>query len=166
MKKTLFILAAAVCFGGALVLPSRAEEAVQEEIQERNQIMKAQDRLEAKAEPNDSAETVITYESDAPVFVTGETADGWYRVVYQDQTGYVPHSALTEQELDIEALDKEFDAVSAESKMVVEEVERYRAEKRRSRIWGAVILLLVMGIFATGIFSTVKAGKKEDNFDI
>lgn len=85
-------------------------------------------------------------------------------VPYQDKIGYVRKSALTTQGLDVEGLDKEMEAAEAESKLVVEEVERYRAEARRSRIWGTVIVLLVVGIFATGILSTVKAAneKKKD----
>ncbi len=32
-------------------------------------------------------------------------------------------------------------------------------------LWGAVIILLVAGIFATGIFSTLKSGKEEKKDD-
>ena len=45
---------------------------------------------------------------------------------------------------------------------MVEEVERQRTETKRSRIWGAVILLLVAGIFVTGIFSVVRSRRTED----
>ena len=61
--------------------------------------------------------------------------------------------------MDISGLDEEIDAVEMESRMVIEEVERHRAEAKRSRIWGMVIVLLVAGVFATGIISTIKAGK-------
>lgn len=56
-------------------------------------------------------------------------------------------------------LDTEMAAMEAENKILVEEVERQRAEKKRSRIWTAVIALLVVAIFAAGIISTVKGNK-------
>ena len=124
-------------------------------VTELNRIMKAKSSLEAKTEPDEQAEVVVSYDSGAPVYVTGETADGWYRVLYQDKVGYVRISELTVQDMDISGLDEEIDAVEMESRMVIEEVERHRAEAKRSRIWGMVIVLLVAGIFATGIISTI-----------
>lgn len=163
MKKVLLVLAAVLCLGAMVSFPVKADEATQEvEINELNQIMMAKDKLEAKEIPDDSGAITITYESGAPVFVIGETTDGWYKVSYQDKEGYVHKSALTTQEFDVEGLDKEMKEAEAEGKLVVEEVERYRAEARRSRIWGTVIVLLVVGIFATGIISTVKIEKEKN----
>lgn len=165
MKKVLLVLMSVLWFGTLVSVPVRAEEALLEaETTELSQIMLANGEVEAKEMPDDNAAVVITYESGAPVLVIGEITDGWYKVSYQDKMGYVHKSALTTQELDVEGLNKEMEAAEAENKLVVEEVERYRAEARRSRIWGTIIVLLVVGIFATGILSTVKAAneKKKD----
>lgn len=59
-------------------------------------------------------------------------------------------------------LDAEFSALEEESVMIVEEVERQRVEARRSKIWGAVIIVLVIGIFGMGIVSAVKEKKAEN----
>lgn len=59
-------------------------------------------------------------------------------------------------------LDAEFSDLEEVSVMIVEEVERQREEARRSKIWGAVIVMLVMAIFVMGILSTV-TGKKAEN---
>lgn len=59
-------------------------------------------------------------------------------------------------------LDAEFSALEEESVMIVEEVERQRMEARRSKIWGAVIIVLVVGIFSMGIVSAVKDKKMEN----
>ncbi len=174
MKKVLLVLVSVLWLGAMAFFPVKAGEAASEvEINELNQIMAAKDKLEAREIPDDNGKVTITYESGAPVFVTGETANGWYRVSYQDKIGYVHKSALTAQELDTEGLDKEMQQAQEESRLVVEEVERYRAEARRSRIWGTVIVLLVAGIFATGIISTVKtekgknqSGKDEEIMDL
>ena len=126
-------------------------------ITEVSRFMTAEGEIEAKASPREDAETVIRYQSGDKIYVTGELADGWCRVRYQDMTGYIRPAQAAEIERDVEALDDEFAAAESEGKLVVEEVERQRTETKRSRIWGAVILLLVAGIFVTGIFSVVRS---------
>lgn len=167
MKKIVFTLMMVCCLGMITPLYTNAEEAAQEaEIIELNQIMQTRETVEVKSEPKDNAEVIATYSAGVPVYVVGETVDGWYQISYQNQKGFVHKSELTEmKEVDVAALDEEMEAMEAEGKMVVEEVERYRAEVRRSRIWGTVIVLLVVGIFATGIISTVKAEKKKKDTD-
>lgn len=166
MKKVLFVLMSVLCLGAVISLPVRADESVREaEVTELNQIMVAKEALEAKEMPDDKADTVITYESGVTVFVIGETADGWYKVSYQDKEGYVRKSALAVQKLDVEALDKELAEAAEEGRLIIEEVERYRTEAKRSRIWGIIIVLLVVGIFTTGIISTVKIEKEKKKDD-
>lgn len=160
MKKMLFMFVVVLCLIGMETLPANAEEMPQQvEDTGLNQIMVANEALEAKELPDSDSATTITYAEGAFVFVTGETEDGWYQVSYQDKEGYVPKTLLTVQEFDVEGIDQEFQESEAEGKLVVEEVERYRAEAKRSRIWGIVIALLVVGIFATGIISTVRVEK-------
>lgn len=57
---------------------------------------------------------------------------------------------------DSSELDAEFSKLEEESAMIVEEVERQREEARRSKIWGAAIVALVIGVFSMGIISTFK----------
>lgn len=168
MKKMLFMLAVVLCLGGMAVLPVIAEEGEQEtEVTELNQIMVADEAVEAKEMPDPNSKTVITYEGGKHVFVIGETSDGWYKVSYQDKEGYVPKAALADQELDVEGLNQEFQESETEGRMVIEEVERNRKEAKRSKIWGIVIVLLVVGIFATGIISAsgLEKEKKKSNAD-
>ncbi len=158
--------------GAALVLslPAAAQVQAQEEaaeagnveITELNQIMNAREDMEVKAAPDETAETVFQYQGGDNVYVTGQTSDGWYRVRYQDIVGYIQAAQVEEIELDVAALNEEFAVEEMEGALVVEEVERYRTEARRSRIWGTIIILLVAGVFATGIISTVRSGKKKE----
>lgn len=153
-----------------LSLPAAAQVQAQEEasdagnveITELNQIMNAREDLEVKAAPDETAETVFRYQGGDNVYVTGQTSDGWYRVRYQDIVGYIQAAQVAELELDVAALNEEFAVEEMEGALVVEEVERYRTEARRSRIWGTIIILLVAGVFATGIISTVRSGKKKE----
>lgn len=143
------------------------------EVTELSQFMTAKVEVEAKAEPDEKAETVITFDAGSTIYVTGQTSDGWLIVSYQGQTGYINvnipeiRDNLEEDKIDMSALDKEMEEEIAEGKMIIEETERYRAEKKRSRIWGTVIVLLVAGIFAVGIVSGIQAekAKKNENTD-
>lgn len=125
-----------------------------------NQIMVAEKKVDMKAEPSASAETLMTYEKGDLIYVTGE-ADDWYLAIYQDKKGYVDKEALKVQEMDIEGLDEEMAVRAQEGKIVIETVEKYRAEARRSKIWGGVIITLVAAIFAFGIFSAVRTKQDE-----
>lgn len=129
--------------------------------EEQNQVMAAREKTEVLAEPAEGSEVVHVYEAGESVLVTGETADGWYQVTWQDAAGYVPVESLTEMDLDVEGLDEEFRRQEEEGKLVVEVVERKRAEARRARIWGTIIIVLVAGIFALGIYSAVRANREE-----
>lgn len=135
------------------------------EITELSQIMVAEETVDMKAEPNANAGTLMTYEKGALVFATGETADGWYRVTYQDKEGYVEKTALRMQEIDVEGLNAEMAVTAEEAKLVVETVEKYRDDARRSKIWGSVIVTLVAGIFAVGIISAVGTKKNKNDED-
>lgn len=144
---------------------SEAENTSALELPESGLILEAEKDVDMKAEPEKSAETLMTFKKGSLVFATGEMVDGWYHVLYQNLEGYVKEDGLSVQELDVEGLDAEMAVNEAETKLVVETVEKYRADARRSKIWGTVIVVLVVGIFAIGIFSAVRANKNSDNED-
>lgn len=170
----LFIVISVMAAGDLMPVYAR-DELTETQI---NLFMKVLRQVDAKAEPKDDAETVFTYDEGDHIYVTGETPNGWYIVYYRGQTGYVSKNvsqgagageddqdrsmqAVFEAEtLDLEALDNELAAQEVENKLIAEGVERYLAEARRSRIWGVVIVLLVIGIFAVGIVSTIRAERK------
>lgn len=138
-----------------------------ETVPQPGRLMEAEQQVDAREEPNDNAGVIFSYAPGDMVYVAGETEDGWYIVSYQGKTGYInisaSEAALSPAEMDVEALNAEMEAIQEESRMIIEETERYRAESRRSKIWGAVIVLLVIGIFAMGILSTIQAERAEGN---
>lgn len=166
----LLLMVTSVMTAGHL-LPAYAREGLTET--QINLFMRALQQIDAKEKPNDDAETVFTYDEGDHIYVTGETTNGWYIVYYQGQTGYINKNvsqgaetvqnaqvALEVEELDIEALDDELTAQEVENKLIAEGVERYLSEARRSKIWGVIIVFLVIGIFVVGIVSTILAEKK------
>lgn len=116
--------------------------------------------IDALEEPQEQSKSVFSYEAEASVLVTGETTNGWYRVIYQDKVGFVKKADLKETDINIAALDEEFGTNEIEGKVFVETVERVRAQITRSRIWGTIIVILVAGIFGTGIYSTIQNDRK------
>lgn len=163
-RMKMLLAALGISFGLAAVALSplyvRAEEGSAADVTELSQLMTANEAVDLKTEPQENAETIHSYQKDDPVFVTGKTADGWYRAVYQGKEGYIPEKALLVQELDVEGLDAELDKTKQEAELVVETVEKYHEETRRSRIWGIVIGILVVGIFAIGIISGIRSKGK------
>ena len=156
INRFVIVLMMVVC----LWIPSISAYA-EEAVTELSTLMAAQKAVDAYAEPSEQSEVVFSYEKDSHVLVTGETASGWYRVAYQEQVGFVKKADLKETELNIAALDEEFAANEIDGKIFVEEVERIRAQITRSRIWGTIIVVLIVGIFGTGIYSTIKSEKKK-----
>lgn len=128
---------------------------------EQGKLMTAVRRVEVRETPDDGAAVIMTYEEGSAVFAIGESVDGWYRVIYQGQEGYVPENALHAQEIDVEGLDAEMAQEAEEARFMIETIERYQSEARRSKIWGGVIVALIVGVFAMGIISEIR-GKKED----
>lgn len=142
--------------GNVTVMSTCAQEMTQT-----NRIMTTQQTVDMKAEPDETAETIYSYHAGDSIFVTGET-DGWYQVRFQDLTGYIPQDGIVEMEMDVATLDEQFALEEEEGRMLVEAVEQQRDEARRSKIWGTVIVVLVIAIFATGIVSTMIGAKRAE----
>mgnify|MGYP001097656683 CR=1 FL=1 len=125
-------------------------------------ILQAQKSVDMKSTPEETADTIMTFSEGSLLFATGESEDGWYHIVYQGTEGYVRTEGLEVQELDVVGLDAEMAAQEEETKFVVEAVEKYRSDAKRSRRWGGIIVVLVISIFAVGIVSSVRINKNEE----
>lgn len=162
-----FIVIASIWGAGALQV--RAEEDAI--VSELNQVMTVEQDCEARELPDQNAPAVHQYAAGDSVWVTGETGDGWYRISYQGSEWYIPKESTIALQIETEdqgatslveaGLDEEMAEAEVESKILVEEVERQREEQKNSRIWTVVIILLVVGIFATGIISVIRKEKKD-----
>lgn len=135
------------------------------EFVECSKLMQATVRVNAMEKPDENSSVVVTFEQGSPMLVTGESKEGWYRITFQGKDGYVRsdsvETALQVEGESLENLDRELNEMEQTNKIIVEEVERMRAEKQRSRIWTVVIMILVAGIFGVGIYSTIKANREE-----
>ena len=163
------------CALGVFGINAAAEDS-SDEITQMNQIMTISVDCTAKEEPDENATSVMEYTAGASVWITGETKNGWYKVSYQGKEGFIHKDNVTGMQVESEDggmvelgetnLDAEMAAMEAEGEMLVEEIERQRSEKKQSNIWIIVIGVLIAGIFATGIISTVKSnGNKKEEKD-
>lgn len=169
IRKAFMGLVLTYCIAWMALLPVKAEENAGGAATELNQVMTISADCEAKETPDEDAAKVFDYTAGDSVWVVGETQDGWYKVSFQGKEGYVLKEYVTDlhieteeglQELPTDELNEEMEALEAEGKMVIEEVERQREEKKRSRVWAIVISALVIAILAVGIFSARKSNKK------
>lgn len=117
--------------------------------------------VEVKESADTASATVGSLQAGTAVIVVSED-DTWSQVIYQELEGYVPNSVL---ELyvyeDAESLEQEIRSVTQEEQRVVEEYEQNRKDRRNSLIWGIVIAVVVLGMFATGVVSALQDNKKE-----
>lgn len=165
MKSKLLKLTAGLVIAGFLtVLPMQSVLAA-EEVTVLDVVM-AKGTVEAKAEPKDSAETVMTFEDGAMIAVVSDSDAVWYTIGYQGNTYYVK-KADTELMADSpfnqqsDDMDAEFEENYIESKILVEEVERLQEEAKSTRMWAIVIIVLVVAIVGINVYLVLK-GKKEN----
>lgn len=85
----------------------------------------------------------------------------WAYVQVQGMNGYIRSGCLQADNPDA-AIIGEMEELERFNAVFADEFERLMAEKRRSRIFGAIIIVLIVGIFAVGIVTTLRKSKKGD----
>lgn len=118
---------------------------------------------EVKETADDTAKTVGEIEDGTAVLVTEDAKEGWCKVQNQSVTGYIPVEALQiYQAVSAEELTREFVDQEQVSTTGIEEYEQAMKEKRTATIWGVIIGVLVVAIFAVGIISALKGNRQKD----
>ncbi|MGN0308291.1 MAG: hypothetical protein ACI4DN_08740 [Lachnospiraceae bacterium] len=120
---------------------------------------------EAKLEPDDAAGALTTFNAGSDILVVEEIDEEWYSIVYKGEIGYVRRADTVDKVIDVEAIDEELAAEEYQGRLMMEEVEKKNAESKQSKIWGVIIVLLVLAIFGVGIYSHLvskKNGNKEE----
>ena len=114
-------------------------------------------------EEADEASAVLRELKKQELVVPVEAGALWVKVSFGELTGYVkseyvqtesPDPLVAREMAEQEAYDAEF----------INEVERLTKEQTRSRIYGMIVICIIVGIFAAGIVSTVMQKKSEGNF--
>ena len=118
---------------------------------------------EIKQEPNDDSDTLASLAAGTAVIVYGESQDLWSKVEYREIEGYIKSEALEMYAAEYsEELEQEFRVVEEEMLRTADEYELMQKEKHTATIWGTVIAVLVIAIFAVGIVSALKQNKEKE----
>ena len=119
--------------------------------------------VEIKEEPDEDSDTLASLQKGTAVVVYGEPQDSWCQVECRGIEGYIESDALElYQSESTENLGQEFQAIEEEALRTVDEYELIQKEKRTSRIWGAVIAVLVIVIFVVGIHSALRQSREKE----
>ncbi len=146
------------------VQKAQTEEAAEQAWFVKDTVWEVVDDVTVREEPDNSTKAVGELEAGTPVVVSEDEKDGWCKVKNQTLEGYVQTSDLQVVNAeDAEALKQEFGVNDEFGSMVLEEYDYQKKQKRTSLIWGVVIGVLVIAIFAVGIVSAINGNKAEQD---
>lgn len=124
-------------------------------------VMQTSEKVTLYENADETSAVVDTFDKGTPVIIQEEEQDGWCRVSYKEIEGYLKASQL-EMIGDIEALAEEFEDMDQSVQLIFESIVLREQETRQKRIWGTVIVVLVVAIFGVGIVSSIKNGKNNN----
>lgn len=132
---------------------------LEEGLTPQNGMMQTKTDTSGFEEPDNKSLVVEEIKKGQSVMLSGKTENGWYQVVYQGKTMYVQENSL--EEAANEDLSNELQELEELRLAEAEWDIKARKEVLRSRIWGTVIVVLIVGIFAAGMVSVIRADKGE-----
>lgn len=123
-------------------------------------LMETQKATDIYEKADDRSQVVETLEKGTPV-ICRDAADfeGWYEIIYQDTKGYA-HCSDFELYGDTNGIDEGFQAVEEENLEQFEQIQEVQMEKKNELFWGAVMAVLIVLMFAVGIFTVLRNMKK------
>lgn len=175
MKKKIKMLMTiiAICLMGCMQVSAQEIDA--------NVLLQLTQDVKLYENPDESSTVVGELKAGTPVISGEKNEDSWIRISYQELSGYTKLEnvqILTDdtlnqnqaadntvsdqnQTVDNDTLDQEFEQIANENELLINELEYDKAQRRQKMIWGTVIAVLVVAIFAAGIISAVKKNKRE-----
>lgn len=119
---------------------------------EETQMLYTTEEVNLYQKENLASKILDTIEKGIPVMVLEQNKD-FCKVQYKDNTGYVETSKLQVENAEVA---EEVEEQQEYNNALINEIIRMENEKKKSRIWGGVIVGLVVLIFGVGIFHTIK----------
>lgn len=113
-------------------------------------------------EEADEVSTVLRELKKQELVVPVELGVPWVKVSIGELTGYVKSDYVQTESPDPRVA-QELEEQAEYNAEFANEVERLTKEQRRSRIYGVLIICIIVGIFAAGIVSTVMGRRQEEN---
>lgn len=111
-----------------------------------------------KADKNSSV--LMTLEQGTPVICCEASGfDGWYEITYQETKGYALRSDF-ESYGDADGIDAGFEEIQEENLEQFEQIQEEQMTQRNESFWGGIMAVLIVIMFAVGIFTVVRNIKK------
>ena len=163
-----FLLVAGILLMPASIVRASEKEAEKSDEGILQQTVKA---AEIKEEPDKDSKTLASLEKGTAVIVYGEPEDSFCRVESRGIEGYMESSVLELYQAEgegleaeqVQNLEQEFQSVEEDTLRTVDEYELLQKEKKASRIWGAVIAVMVVVIFVVGVVSALKQSREKSD---
>lgn len=145
-----------------LEVKAEADDGIQSENIQGNLMEAAVDTV-GREQQSMNAASVMELPAGTHILVVGEETDGWYEIYSQGKTAYVPSKDLTSPTiLDATQLEQEMKKIEEEDKAFIESLEMQRKAIARSKVWRTVIIILIAGVFVTGVISALRKPKNEE----
>lgn len=153
VKRTIFCIV-------VMLLGCTSVYAAELEQVQKNMVLEIAEETELLDTPEASATVVCTLQTGTTVTVAEDENNGWCKVSSQEKSGYVQVSKLKTLGNQSE-LDSEFEEISNSIQLMFDEIMLRENEEKQARIWGTIIVVLIVAIFGVGIVSAVKKNKEE-----
>ncbi len=90
-----------------------------------------------------------------------DAGEGWCRISVKETTGYVRTGHLVPL-VSSEEMELEFEQIGNNYHMVFNEVEQLEKQRSQTKMWGAVIAVLTIGLFAAGILPVIRKNREDE----
>lgn len=157
MKKWLskIVIGIAIMMLGCITVCAAELENVQ-----KNMVLETVEEVELREEPSSTGTVIAMLQAGIAVVVVEDASGDWCKVSYQEVEGYVSTAKLKTLG-NQDDLNAEFEKISETVQLAFEEIMAREHEEMQARIWGSIIVVLIVAIFGVGIVSAVKKNKEE-----
>ena len=105
---------------------------------------------------SETSEVTAELKAGTVVLVVDDSVEGWSSISVNETVGYIQTKHLIT--LGSDEINQEFEQLGNNYHMLFNEVEQLN---KQMRIWGTVIAVLVIGIFAAGIIPVIKKNRED-----
>ena len=123
-------------------------------------VMKTDADVNVYQRASETSEVTAELKAGTVVLVVDDSVEGWSSITVNETVGYIQTKHLIT--LGSDEIDQEFEQLGNNYHMLFNEMEQLNKQKTQMRIWGTVIAVLVIGIFAAGIIPVIKKNREDE----
>lgn len=124
-------------------------------------VLRTDTDTEVYQDASEASGLIAVLDAGTVVWVTDDTVEGWCGISAKEVRGYIKSEHLVLLDSSDE-MNLEFEQIENNYHMLFNEVQQLESQRRQTRIWGSIIALLTVGIFAAGIVPVIKRNRKDE----